>query len=614
LKNVFAIVTLSGLLSVCVAAEPMPATSPTSAAAAAIETAAEPATEIEANAATEVATGVATEVAAEAVANVRDSMLPNVNLSSDLLYKLTRAELEFKVGQWQGAYVTMMAVAHQTRDPRIAQRAAEMALAAKQGEEALAAIRLWRNIAPESEAADQFFLTFTVLGDNLAEAEPVLRKRLQQVEPRARGGTIFQTQQILSRAQDKSAVFAMLERLLAPYGSMLETHLVLAQAAFVSGDTARAAQEAEQALALKPDSELAILTLAQVRADSTVARDLLNAFLETYPSAHEVRAAYARILIEQKDYAQARQQFLVLLDARPDNLATLYALGVVSTQLSDTVAAESYFKRFLAVQQNGSGEERDTSKVLMILSQIAEERRDIDAALALLEQVDDSDPRAYFGANVRRAQLIASRGDLDGARKLLAGLPVTDADEQAQLLLVDAQILRDGGYYQSSFTVLENGIKRFPDSVELLYDFALSAEKMKRDDLMEASLRRVMLLAPDSQHAYNALGYALAERNVRLLEAFKLIETALAMAPADPFIMDSMGWVYFRMGNLAEAEVLLRRAYAIRSDPEIAIHLGEVLWQKGEQVDARKLWAEVLAKDPQNDALKSVLTRLNLSL
>lgn len=589
MKNVFAIVTLTALLS--------------AGAAASAPAKAEPAL-IEAGAAEPVANEAATP----------DESLPNVELTGDLLYKLTRAELEFKLGQWQGAYVTLMSVAQQTRDPRIAQRAAEMALAVKQGGEALAAIRLWRTLAPDSQQASQYFLAFAVLGDSLDEAEQVFAKNLREAAPGARALLMFQMQQVLSRAKDKAAAFALLQRVLVPYQGTQEAHLVLAQGAFANGDSARAVREATQALAHKPDSELAILTLAQVRSDVVAASDLLVEFLEKYPDAREVRAAYARILIEQKHYAPARQQFLTLLKAEPDNLPTLYALGVMSLQLEDAPAAESYFKQFLAVQEKRPIEERDGSKVLMILSQIAQERRDIDAALAWLEKVEPSDEPAFFSAGIRRAQLLAQRGDVDGGQKLLATMQTGDAGEQARILLTEAQILRDAGQGDSAYKVLENGVKRFPGSVDLLYDFALAAEKMKRLDVMEASLRRVIAQAPDNHHAYNALGYAFAEHNIRLPEAHALLEKALALAPADPFIMDSMGWVEFRMGNLEQAEQLLRRAHALRSDPEIALHLGEVLWQRGDQADAMKLWREAQAKDPDSAALKDMLARLNLSL
>jgi tetratricopeptide (TPR) repeat protein len=541
-------------------------------------------------------------------------VLPSVELTPDLLYKLTAAELDIELGNWQGPYVTMMGVAQQTRDPRIAHRAAEIALAAKAGGEALAAIRLWHELAPDSDEATQYFLGFIVLSDELEESEPVFAKELKDATPASRGIVMFQMQQILVRAKDKLVAFAMEERLLKPYDDMLEAHLVLAQSAYGLGEPVLAEKEAHKALAIKPDSELAILTLAQVTQDPTAVTGLVTDFLKRNPDAREVRAAYARMLVDQKQYEPARQQFLILQKQQPDNVATLYALGIMSMELNDTASAETYFKQFLAAMSGKPKAEQDPSKVLMILSQIAEDRGDFAGAIKWLDQVDSADARPYFNARIRRAQLIAKQGDVDGARKTLADMKPANADDETQILLADAQILRDGGYDKSAFSVLQGGVERFPDSPDLLYDFALAAEKVGDLQTMEASLRRVISLVPDNQHAYNALGYAFAERNVRLDEAYDLVDKALKIAPGDPFIMDSMGWVQYRLGHLTEAEDLLRRAYAVRADPEIAVHLGEVLWQKGDKDNAQKMWREAQAKDPKNDSLKNTLARLNQSL
>ena len=587
MKNAFAIVTLSALMATHAMAQTpaVPADAPASPVAA-----------------------------SPGAPDGKPTALPNVDLNSELLYKLTKAELEFKNGQWQGPYVTMMMAAQQTRDPRLARRASEMALTAKQGGEALAAIRLWRELAPDSDEATQFFLGFVVLTDKMEEAEPIFAQRIEAAPPGSRGVALFQTQQILARANDKLFAYAMLARLMEPYQDMFEAHLVLAQGALSIGERERAIAEANKALAIKPASELAVLTLAQVSGKPQEAGKVLAAFLDRNPDAVEVRAAYARMLVEEKQLEPARAQFLALLRTQPDNVGGLYALGIVSLQLEDAKGAEQYFKRFLAVLEKSPGEDRDPFKALMILSQIAESRGDIPGAIAWLDKVDSSTSAGYLDARLRRAQLMARSGDLDGARKTLSDTKVDDPAAQGQLLLVDAQLLRDGGYVQSAYTVLQNALVRFPDNPELLYDYALLAERLDKLELMEASLRRVMQIAPDNQHAYNALGYSLAERNIRLPEALSLIERALQMAPGDPFIMDSMGWVQFRMGNLPAAEDALRRAYAVRPDPEIAVHLGEVLWQKGDKDAAQQLWRDAQAKDPKNDALKSTLARLNVSL
>jgi Flp pilus assembly protein TadD len=351
-----------------------------------------------------------------------------------------------------------------------------------------------------------------------------------------------------------------------------------------------------------------------VTPDPEVVTKLVTDFLAKYPQAREVRAAYARMLVEQKQYDKARNEFLTLLKGQPDNPATLYALGIMAMQATDTAAAEGYFKRFVEVLEKEGGEDRDPTKALLILAQIAEEKGDLAAAQGWLDRVDNAEPRMMLTVRLKRAHLAARMGDLDGARKLLAEIKTDDPSEQAQIIQTDAQLLRDAGQGLEAYKVLEDGVLRFPNSPDLLYDFALAAEKMGKVELMETSLRKVMEMSPDNHHAYNALGYSLAERNQRLDEAFALIDKAMQMAPGDPFIMDSLGWVNYRMGKLKEAEALLRRAYALRSDPEIAVHLGEVLWVQGDKAGAQGMWREARAKDPHNDVLKSTLARLNTGL
>jgi len=593
LKNAFAIVTLSALLSACavVPKQQAPETAPAPDAA------------------------ISTPAADALAATVKpDDKLPPVELTSDLFYKLTKAELDFKRGQWQSAYLSMMVLAQQTRDPRLAKRSAEMALAAKQGNEALAAIRLWRELAPDSEEAAQYFLGFSVLGDDLSEAEQVFAERLKATPPATRGLSMFQMQQFLLRAKDKAAAHALMQRVLKPYDAMLETHLVLAQSAHAAGDGEQARSEAKRALAIKPDSELAALTMAQVLQDMDAAATLFTGFIGKYPEAREVRSAYARLLVEQKKYDQATAQFKILLKQQPDNPATLYALGIMSMQGNDPVAAESFFKHFVEVLEKSPDPDRDPSKALMILSQIAEERGDFDAAINWLERIDEEDPRLLLAAKLKRAHLTSRKGDLDGALAQLKELAPSDQAEEVQILQTRGQLLRDAGRPKDAYSTLEDGVLRFPNNPDLMYDYALAAEKLGKLDSMETALRKVIEAVPDNHHAYNALGYSLADRNIRLQEAYELIEKAMSMAPGDPFIMDSMGWVQFRMGRLKEAEQVLRQAYTLRNDPEIAVHLGEVLWAQGDKSSAQQLWREARAKDPNNDALRSTLARLNASI
>lgn len=543
----------------------------------------------------------------------QEDALPAVELSEDILYKVLTAEIAFQRGQWQPAYVTMLAAAQQTRDPRLAKRAAEMAVTARQPSEALVAVRLWTELAPHSDEALQNYLGLIMLSDSVDEIEPLLTQRLADAAPQARGPMLLQIQRLLVRAKDKQASFAILQKISQPYGDLMETHLALAQGAFSVGDSTYAQREARAAMKIKPDSELAVLTAAQVASDNKEATKLVTEFLRKYPDAREVRVAYARTLVEQKDYKDARTQFEALLKEDGEDPTTLFALGVLSAQTDQLKDAEYYLQRYLQVLSAMPEEDRDPSQAILLLSRIAEERRDIDGALRYLDRGEPG-TEGYVNIQVRRAQLLARKSDIEGARKALeaAQSESTNDGEQLQLLQAESALLRDANRNQEAADVIKAGLERFPNNTDLLYDYAMVLDKLGKYDEMEASLRRVIKLAPGNQHAYNALGYSLADRNVRLPEALELIRKAAEMAPEDAFIADSLGWVLFRMGRLDEAETQMRRAYGLRPDAEIGVHLGEVLWTRGKQDEARKIWRDVAQKDPANEVLKSTLTRLNV--
>jgi tetratricopeptide (TPR) repeat protein len=538
--------------------------------------------------------------------------LPPQELTDDLMFKLLRGELATQRGDWQLGYVTMMAAAQQTRDPRLARRAAEIALTARQVGEGLAAVKLWRELAPHSDEADQFYLGLIMLEGDMTEAKTVLVQRLQEVKPQVRGLLIMQMQRLLSRMNDKAAAFAILEEISAPYQTLYETHLALSQSAFTKGDLERAHSEAQIALKMKPDLELAALMMAQSTKDHSEAQQTLKTFLDDHPKARDARIAYAKLLIDDKRSDEARIQLDILIKNNPDDLTALYAMGVLGAQTSDFAMAEKYLTAYLKALEEHPDETRDATQALQILAQIAIERQDYQTALNWLSQVGPGP--AYIGTQIQRALLMAKLNDIEGARTLLHQLQPAGQRDQAQVIVAEAQILRDANRMPEALDVMKKGVERIPDDTSLLYDYAMLAEKAERLDLMEPLLRKVIKLAPDNQHAYNALGYAFADRNMRLQEALTLIQKALQLAPEDPFILDSMGWVQFRLGRMKEAEEYLRRAYTLRPDVEIGTHLGEVLWAKGEKGTAQELWRDANQKDPQNDTLKSTLARLRISL
>ncbi|MBI3230380.1 MAG: tetratricopeptide repeat protein [Burkholderiales bacterium] len=578
MKTALAIVTLSGLLMACASAPPL------------APSADKPSANSNANADNKVSSTSSSAAQnssdsgndEDSVKSV-DSSLPQVELTNEIMFKILGSEFAMQRGQWQTGYVTLQALAQQTRDPRLAKRAVEMALAAKQLNEALTAVRLWRELAPQSDEAAQYFLALTVMHDKLSEALPIFAQRLQAAPVPARGSLILSTyQRYLSQAKDKALLFSQLETLYAPYQDVLETHLVLAQAAVAKGDQARARDEAKKALAIKPDSELALMTYVYLLENPLDGQKVVAEFLQKYPQSKDTRQSWARMLLDRKQYEAAREQYEILAKDKAHEVGATLALGRISLILKDYDAGEKHLKHYMELLGDSADGDQDTSRVVLWLSQIAEERGDMAAAIRWLEQIKNTDSNNYLTAISRHAQILAKQNKMEEARSLLHAATTTTDQEKAQLLQLEAQLLRDANQVLEAFAFLSEALKSHPNSAELLYDRAMLAEKLDRMSVMESDLRKVIQISPENQHAYNALGYSLAERNLRLPEAQTLIEKALKMAPEDPFILDSMGWVQYRMGKLKEAEATLRRAYTLRPDAEIAVHLGEVLWKSGQ--------------------------------
>ncbi|HSQ04857.1 MAG TPA: tetratricopeptide repeat protein, partial [Burkholderiales bacterium] len=310
---------------------------------------------------------------------------------------------------------------------------------------------------------------------------------------------------------------------------------------------------------------------------------------------------YARLLVSDKRYTEARKEFETLLAAQPDNGDLTMAVALLTVQAGDYDMAENLFKRVLASSY------KDPDAARLYLGQLYEERKRYDEALEAYASVGRSEH--YINAQARYAGVLAKTGKLDDARKHLRAVSVQNNQERVQLTEAEAQLLRDANQYQEAYDLLGEALTQLPNYPDLLYDHAMAAEKVQRLDVLEADLRKLIEIRPDHAHAYNALGYTLADRNERLPEARNLIEKALNLAPEDPFIMDSMGWVLFRMGQNKEALDFLQRAFMLRPDAEIAAHFGEVLWTDGQQEEARKVWSEGLKQNAKNELLRNTVKR-----
>ena len=355
---------------------------------------------------------------------------------------------------------------------------------------------------------------------------------------------------------------------------------------------------------LRPEWEMAAFLHAQflMRESPAAAIAFLEDFLQRNPSAREAELLLARALVGERRYADAKQHFNRLLEVYPNSPDVVYAIAILALQQDDKALAETHLKHFVTLRGP------DKSTAYYYLGQLAEDGRRNGEALTHYAQVVSGEN--YLSAQIRRARLLAQQGQLDQARDVLRNAKTEGAEQGVQLLVAEASLLREAKRVQEAFDLLESRLAEQPEQPDLIYETALLAERLNNVELMDARLRRLIELRPDNPQAYNALGYAYADRNERLAEARQLIEKALALAPDDGFILDSMGWVLYRQGDLAGALTYLERSYAKREDPEVAAHLGEVLWALGRQDDASRVLQAAQKAHPTNEALAETVRKL----
>jgi tetratricopeptide (TPR) repeat protein len=529
-----------------------------------------------------------------------EDRLPKQELTGQILYQFLLAEIAAQRGQFAlsaGAYLDL---AMSTRDPRIVRRAAEVAFHARQYDSALEAARLWLSLEPDSQQARQMLSTLLLASGRIDELAGSLARDLAAEAPRV-GDALIRMVRAFTRYPDKLAVQRLFDQLTQPYPDLAEAHLVRAQAAVGVGDADRARSEINRTLELRPAWELAALFKAELLPKGAAQLDFLKTWLAANPDGLDVRLGYARGLVSEKRYEDARIEFRRLLSASPDNPDMLYAVGILSLQVNDATEGEQHLKRFVEI---GRG---DLDPARFYLGQIADQAGRPEDAVRWYDLVAAGEHAVP--AKVRAAQVLLRQNKLDEARERLAAARGSGTPGDSRLVVAEAQLLRDAGRHADAFAFLAKMLEVQPDQPELLYETALTAEKLGYVDVMERHLRRLIALKPDSAQAYNALGYSLADRNLRLDEAAQLIDKALSLTPDDPFILDSKGWVLFRQGKPAAALEALQKAYAQKPDAEIAAHIGEVLWVLGRSGEALAVWREATKAHPTNEVLAATIKR-----
>jgi tetratricopeptide (TPR) repeat protein len=531
---------------------------------------------------------------------------PITELTAEAVYEFLLAEVALQRGQLGVAAQAYLDLAKRSKDGRVARRATEVAVHARMPNAAAEAARVWHDAEPESEEALRALSLLLVNANKIDEAEPFLQKILARRKGDV-GEALQQLGQSLGANADKASVLRVVRRLAEPHGDSAGAHLTIAQAAFAANDLSLARSAAQKAAQLRVGWEQAALVEAAVlqKQSNQAAGDFLRDFLTAYPKSTTVRSTYARVLVAERDIPAAREQFKILSAENRDNVDVLYDVALLSMQIEDWPGAETQLKRLLTLPF------RDRELLHLHLGQVAEEQKRYDEALKRYREIAKGDH--LLTAQIRQSSVVAKQGNLDAARKVLREASPVNDSQQVQLIVAESQLLRDANKASEALTLVEHALDKLPNNADLLYDHAMLAEKLDRVSVMEASLRKVIALKPDYAHAYNALGYSLADRSLRLPEARDLIEKALKLAPEDSFIIDSLGWVLYRQGDLEGALVQLTRAYKGRPDAEIAAHLGEVLWQLGRRAEALKIWQEGMKKSPDNETLQKTMRRFQES-
>lgn len=540
-------------------------------------------------------------------------------LNAELFYEILVSEMTASSGDPGTAYALMLEAARRSRDGQLYRRATEIALQARSGQSALIAAQAWKEALPQSREANRFLLQILIALNRIDETTDLLKQELAASAPRTRIATIQALPQLYGRGSDKAQATAVVEKALANElnnpAVAPSAWITIGRMRLASGDKAGALEAARRASELEPTNDgAALLALLLMESGVKDAEALLKPYFAGTPIP-EIRMTYSRVLLEGQRFAEAQAQLEAVTRERPDMAEAWLVDASLNLQANRLPQAEASLQKFLALLEPLPPSETRANaqtQAYLLLSQVAEKRGDFAQADAWLNRIDN--PAALISAQSRRASLLAKQGKITQARAVLRALPAKTADEEKQKLLAEVQLLREVQQYDAAYEVQSQAVARYPDDVDLAYEQAMLAERLGKLDVMERQLRAIIARQPDYQHAYNALGYSFAERGVKLQEARELIAKALQLAPGDPFITDSLGWVEFKLGHREEAARLLQEAFRAQPDAEIGAHLGEVLWSMGQQDQAKAVWRQGQQLNPDNGTLKDTLKRLGVSL
>ena len=552
----------------------------------------------------------------------RARVMSETQANAELFYEVLLGELNASGGEPGTGYALMLDAARKANDGTLYKRAADIALQSRSGDAALVAARAWKQALPQDREANRYELQILLAMGRIADTVEPLRQELAHSNLMGKTVALATIPPLYARAPDKKLAADVVESALANELANPDTAAAALTAVgrmrLAAGDISGALDAARRAQAKDPLIEgPAILALEIMGPNAPLAEPIVRKYIDGKPLP-AVRLAYARALAGEQRYSDAAQQLKAVTSAQPELAEAWLLQGTLQAQQNQYAEAETSLKSYITLEQakiqaaQAEGQSRGLVQAWLLLARMAETRKDFAAADKWLAQIEN--PQGLLDVQVRRASVLAAQGKLDEARALLQQLPTNTPELQRVALMAEVQLLRDNQKYQPALDLLAAASAKDPKDGDLIYEQAMLADKMGNTAEMERLLRALIASHPDYHHAYNALGYSLADRGVQLPEARVLIQKALTFAPNDPFINDSLAWVEFRAGNLPEALRILEIAYKARPDAEIAAHLGEVLWASGQKDRAIATWKEGLQRSADNETLLETLKRLQVKL
>ncbi|WP_455206066.1 tetratricopeptide repeat protein [Kaarinaea lacus] len=532
---------------------------------------------------------------------------PKSDLPPSIFYQLTLAEIAAQRGQMDIAIANYVDAAKKTQDPKVAERATQMSVYAQDMANALSSSALWVEVDGENPESHRTRAAILLKIGRAADAVAEYEKMIELMPgEEARAYNIIVSH--LSREPDHSVSLAVMERLVESRPDNAQVLFAYAHLAMRHAKFDTALVTLDKVLALEPSWADAVILRARIMAmqgDRDAALAYLKGSLKgDLANDFNVRNSYARMLTEVRQFEAALDQFKILAKQEPTSGETHYLAGILALQLKKNDLAEKYLIKVLEI-----GRQR-TMEANYYLAQIAELDENMEEAIERYSMVRRGE--LYFNAQVRIVALLADAKEYDQARVHLQTINAVSEKQQVQLYLLEGDILREAKRYEDAKQFYTTILTRFPEQTNIRYARALIAEKLGDLQLVESDLLTILEVEPENAQVLNALGYTLADRTDRYQEALQYIQKALNLEPEDAAVMDSMGWVNYRLGNYEEALLHLRKANEMAKDPEIAAHLGEVLWVTGNKSDALKIWESSLKENPDHDVLLRVMKRFGL--